>query len=101
MKAEYEVQRTIKRVELTAFVCFLERVIGPIKWITKRRERCRFMDQIQARITWSGRKRHLGGSGTGEGTSYQKGKEKICRSLGSLPPNAMRRLMTWQKQEQC
>ena len=31
MEAEYEVQRTIKRVELTAFLCFLRKAIGPIK----------------------------------------------------------------------
>ena len=31
VEAELEVQRTIKRVELTAFLCFLERVIGPIR----------------------------------------------------------------------
>ena len=29
--AEYEVQRTIKRAELTDFFCFLRKVIGPIK----------------------------------------------------------------------
>ena len=31
MEAEYEVQHTIKRVELTAFLCLLKKVIGPIK----------------------------------------------------------------------
>ena len=31
MEAELEVQRTIKRAELTAFLCLLKRVIGPIK----------------------------------------------------------------------
>ena len=31
MEAEFEVQRTVKRAELTAFLCFLKRVIGPIK----------------------------------------------------------------------
>ena len=31
MEAEYEVQRTIKRAELTAFLCFLRKVCGPIK----------------------------------------------------------------------
>ena len=30
-EAEFEVQRTIKRAELTAFLCLLRRVIGPIK----------------------------------------------------------------------
>ena len=31
MEAEYEVLRTIKRAELTAFLCLLWKVIGPIK----------------------------------------------------------------------
>ena len=31
MEAEFEVQRTIKRAELTAFLCFLRKVSGPIK----------------------------------------------------------------------
>ena len=31
MEAEFEAQRTIKRAELTTFLCLLKRVIGPIK----------------------------------------------------------------------
>ena len=31
MEAELEVQRTIKRAELTAFLCLLRKVCGPIK----------------------------------------------------------------------
>ena len=31
MEAEYEVQRTIKRAELTAFFCLLKKVVGPIR----------------------------------------------------------------------
>ena len=31
MGAIFEVQRTIKRAELTAFLCFLKKVIGPVK----------------------------------------------------------------------
>ena len=31
MEAECEVQRTIKRAELTAFLCLLRKVCGPIK----------------------------------------------------------------------
>ena len=31
MEAEYAVQRTIKRAELTAFLCLLRKVCGPIK----------------------------------------------------------------------
>ena len=63
MEAGYEVQCTVKRSELTAFLHLLRKVIGPINvhvgnkgiigWITKRRERvykpksgrCRFMDK--------------------------------------------------------
>ena len=33
MEAELEIQRTIKRAELAAFVCLLKRVIGPIKGV--------------------------------------------------------------------
>ena len=93
MEAECEVQHTIKRAELTTLLCFLKKVIGPIKvhvdnkgtsdGLQKRRGRvyqaksgrCRFMDQNLGRIAWSVRKRHLGGSGTSEGASHQKGKE--------------------------
>ena len=31
LDAAFEVQRTIKRAELTAFLCLLDKVIGPIK----------------------------------------------------------------------
>ena len=31
MEAELEVQRTIKRAGLTAFLCLLKKVVGPIK----------------------------------------------------------------------
>ena len=31
VEAEFEVQRTIKRAELTAFLCLLRKVCGPIK----------------------------------------------------------------------
>ena len=31
VEAEYAVQRTIKRAELTAFLCLLTKVCGPIK----------------------------------------------------------------------
>ena len=31
METEYEVQRTIKRAELTAFLCLLRKVMGPIE----------------------------------------------------------------------
>ena len=31
VEAEIEVHRTIKRAELTAFLCLLKRVIGPVR----------------------------------------------------------------------
>ena len=31
VEAEFEVQRTIKRAELTACLCFPKKVIGPVK----------------------------------------------------------------------
>ena len=31
MEAEFDVQRTIERAELSAFLCLLKKVIGPIK----------------------------------------------------------------------
>ena len=60
VEAEFEVQRTIKRAELTAFLCLVKRVIGPITKGSsmdygdgRERERvheaksgrCRFVDQ--------------------------------------------------------
>ena len=78
--AEYEVQRTIKRPEMTAFLCLLKKVIGPIKvhvdnkgiihglrkgekkGIMPRAGDAELLDQNLGRITWSGRKRYLGGS---------------------------------------
>ena len=38
VEAELEIQRTIKRAELTAFVCFLKRVIGPSRCMLATRE---------------------------------------------------------------
>ena len=54
------------------------------------------MDQNLGIISWSGRKRHLGGSGT-----CTKKEREICCSLRSSSRKAMRRQMTWQKPEQC
>ena len=69
MEAQFEVQRTIKRAELTAFLCLLKRVTGPIKvhadnkgiidglWRERmhqaKSERCRFVDQDLGRICTS------------------------------------------------
>ena len=60
MDAELEVQHTIRRAELTAFVCLLKKVIDPSKWHVDNRGiidgqwrermhqtkswRCRFVD---------------------------------------------------------
>ena len=72
LEAEYEVQRTIKRAELTAFLCLLNKVIGPIKvhvgnkgiidGLRKGEKECikpiagdaDFLDQNLGGITWSG-----------------------------------------------
>ena len=92
MEAELEIQRTIKRAELMAFVCFFKRVMGPIKVhvgnkgvidglrkgekvYQPKSGRCRFTDQNLGGIAWSGRKRHFGGSGTCKGASHRKVKE--------------------------
>ena len=68
MEVELEVQRTIRRAELTAFLCFIRKVSGPIKvhvdnngiidvsrkvkkvYQTKSR-RCRLVDEKFGRIT--------------------------------------------------
>ena len=78
MEAEFEVQRTIKRAELTAFPCLLKRVIGPIKVHVDNKGiidgprrggerkhqgkggRCRFVDQDLGRIAPIGCKRDCG-----------------------------------------
>ena len=40
MEAEREVQRTIKRAELTAFLCLLKRIIGPIEVHVDNKRKC-------------------------------------------------------------
>ena len=40
VEAEFEVQRTIKRAELTAFFCLLKRVEGPIKVHVDKKRNC-------------------------------------------------------------
>ena len=73
MEAEYEVQRTIKRAELTAFLCLLRKVCGPTKV-------------------------HVDNKGMIGERMYQ------ARSLRCRPVDknlAVRRLMSWHRQEQC
>ena len=87
MEAELEVQRTIKRAELTAFLCLFKRVIGPIKvhvdkgivdglWIGGRK--CVDPKAGDADFwikIWedapSGRTRCCGGSGACQGTPHK------------------------------
>ena len=94
MEAEFEVQRTIKRAELTAFSCLLRKVRGPIKihvdnkgiidGIRRPEKECikpragdadlwiKIWEELQELV----KKRHLGGSGTREGTPYEERKRK-------------------------
>ena len=101
VEAECEVQRTIKRPKLTAFLFLLNRVMCPTKCtlITKEllmdygeREhqaksgRCRFVDQNLGRTALSGRKGHFGGSGTCKGTPHEGRKEifvAVCEGATS------------------
>ena len=92
MEAEYEVQRTFKRAELTAFLCFLRKASGPnkvhvdnkeiIDGLRKGEKECvkpRAGDadlwiKIGEELHGLVEKRHLGGSGTCEGTLYEERK---------------------------
>ena len=94
MEAEYEVQRTIKRVELTVFLCFVKKVCGPIKvhvdnkgtidGLRKGEKDCikpragdadlwiKFWEEPHELV----KKRHFGGSGTCKGTPHEERKSK-------------------------
>ena len=90
MEAEYEVQRTIKRAELTAFLCFIRKVSEPIKvdvdnkGLRKGEKECikpRAGDADLWFKIWEEshelvKKRYLGGSGTREGTPHEERKRK-------------------------
>ena len=113
-----KIQRAIKREELTAFVCFLKKVIGPIKvHVDKKRIfdglRTEQKECIKPRagdadlwiVVWE-ELHGLAGRGILVEVEHVKAhrtkKEKqICRSLRSLLLKATRRLMSWKKQEQC
>ena len=65
MEAELEIQRTIKRAELTVFVCLLKKVIGPKEYLMDyEKERKSVSSQEQemqlAKGRWE-RKRREGG----------------------------------------
>ena len=90
MEAEFQVQRTIKRTELTAFLCLLRKVFGPIKIhvenkgiidglrrgekesITPRAGDADLWIKMLEELHELVKKRHLGGSGTCEGTPYEE-----------------------------
>ena len=91
MEVELEVQRIIKRAEVTAFLCLLKKVIGAItvhvdKAMERRKKmqksesrRCRFVDGDLGRTAQSCSRRYCGGSGT------KKGKKdmshfRMCRA---------------------
>ena len=92
MEAEYEVQRTIKRADLTAFLFLLKKVIGPIKvhvgntgnidGLRKGEKECikpRAEDADLWITNWEElhellKKKHLGGSGTCKGTPHEERK---------------------------
>ena len=100
MEAEFEVQRTIKRAELTAFFALLKKVIGPIKihvgnkgtidGSRKGEKEC--FSQEREMQTYGKIWEELHGVAE---RGNQKRKEK-CRSLRSLSLKATRRLMSWQ-----
>ena len=93
MEAENEVQRTIKRAELTAFLCSLRKVSGPIKVHVDNKGILMGYEKVRKSVLSPGdadlwikiweelhelvkKKRHLGGSGTGEGTPHAVRKRK-------------------------
>ena len=58
MEAEYDVQRTIKRAELTAFLCLLRKVIGPMQYAANFHclvEECKDCEELQPKLKekWS------------------------------------------------
>ena len=76
VEVEFEVQRTIKRAELMAFVCLVKQESHDL---TERG----ILVEVE----------HV--------KAHRTKKRNICRSLRGLSPKATRRLMGWQKQEQC
>ena len=115
VEAEYEVQRTIKRPEMTAFLCFLKKVIGPTKVHVdnkgiimdyEKEKKCimpRAGDAdlwIKIRVELHGlvergillEVEHVNAHRT------KKEKEKMSQFERSSSPNAMRRPMSWQNE---
>ena len=87
MEAEYEVQRTTKRAELTAFLRLLTRVIGPVRvhvdnngiidglqrGESQEREMPVYGKNWKNHMVWQ--KKHFGGSGACKGAPHKKRKE--------------------------
>ena len=118
VEAELEVERTIKRAELTAFLCLLRKVSGPIKdhvdnkgiidGLRKGEKVCIMSSAGHADLwikNWE-ELHELEKRGIPVEVEHvkahrtKKEKEKMKKLKGSSP-KAMRRVMTWQKQEQC
>ena len=94
---KFEVQRTGKRAELTAFLSLLKKVIGPIevhvdnkgnhRWALERRKKnasnrkleMLFVDQHLGRIASVKLTRNCGGSEACQGAPHKEGTRKICR----------------------
>ena len=94
-RQNFEVQRTIKRAELTAFLCFLRKVSGPIKihvenkgiidGLRRGEKECikpragdadlwiKIWEELRELVV---KKRHLSGSDTCEGTPYEEKEKK-------------------------
>ena len=117
MVAELEVQRTIKRAELTAFLCLLTKVIGPIKvhvdnkgiidglWRGERKcidpqagDADLWITNIWRRFAPSSLERNVDGSGARQRRTAQRKTRKRCRNLRSLSPMAMTKRMSWRRQ---
>ena len=111
MEAEYEVQRTVKRAELTAFLCILKKVIGSIKVhvdnkgiidaLRKGEKECVKPRAGDADL-WVKICEELHGlveRGILVEVEHVKAHRarRICRSLRTLSRQAPRRLMIWQK----
>ena len=99
-EAEFEVQRTVKRAELTAFLCLLRKVSGPIKvhvdnkgiidGLRKGEKKCikrragdadlciKFWEELHELVRK--KKRHLSGSGRCAGTPYEERTGKDDKS---------------------
>ena len=116
--AEIEVQRTIKRAELTAFLCLLKGVIGPIKvhvdnkgiidglWrgerecIKPKAGNADLWIKIWEELHLWTSKETLVDAEHVKAHRTEK-KRKRCHTLGSLSLMAMGKRMGWQKKEQC